>query len=398
LRVRQLGQLIGIALILICGLSASPRERISTTTIVVWSPGPTFPDILLAVPANMTPFQAAQSYLSSILSEPSLQNFHVEKARVLDSPLYFKFRSLNSFPEDRAFMAVIANEFFDLLPNPKGKRMQDILNQFKNFGVHLIVVPPVFDIHLSSLEAEESRNIISTKFDAMLALGGDIDIWPGLYGETPIQANSKAFNVLQDISEVTLVRQYIQAKEGVMLGICRGHQMCAVAQGEKLIQDLPSQTDAQIGHVNGTHKIRIDKDSQLYRIFGREEIMVNTYHHQAVRSQSSGFLADGSGFLADGSGFLADGSGFLADGSGYTPVAQSVDHRFPVIEAAEFNGSLGFSYQFHPELMRSAEGKEILRFMAEAAIERHHQKSQSQSSELLRQKNKKNNCAGYFRH
>lgn len=74
-----------------------------------------------------------------------------------------------------------------------------------------------------------------------------------------------------------------------VLGICRGMQMMACALGGKLFQDLPSEKTGGIGHAQTStryevsHTIEVLKEGRLLSILGEDRVLVNSFHHQAVK-------------------------------------------------------------------------------------------------------------------
>ncbi|MBR2599301.1 MAG: gamma-glutamyl-gamma-aminobutyrate hydrolase family protein, partial [Erysipelotrichaceae bacterium] len=67
-----------------------------------------------------------------------------------------------------------------------------------------------------------------------------------------------------------------------ILGICAGIQVINVVFGGSLHQHIE-------GHRDATHHVRLTRDSLLYRIYGKEDIMTNSYHHQCVNRVADGF-------------------------------------------------------------------------------------------------------------
>ena len=127
--------------------------------------------------------------------------------------------------------------------------------------------------------------------DGVLLAGGN-DIAPDRYGHDPIDELGEV-NPLRDEFEGRLVRMAAQRKMPVF-GICRGVQSMNVAMGGTLWQDVPSQYRTPeggkgIAHSQTradyytSHRVKLEKDTLLYRVIGRDEIWVNTFHHQAVR-------------------------------------------------------------------------------------------------------------------
>lgn len=130
------------------------------------------------------------------------------------------------------------------------------------------------------------------RLDGLLLAGGN-DVAPALFGEDPIEALGEV-NPLRDAFEMHLVRMAAQRALPV-LGICRGVQVMAAALGGSLWQDLPAQfrtADGRppIGHRQtspgryASHAVRVTPDTLLSRTVGAEELKVNSFHHQAVRS------------------------------------------------------------------------------------------------------------------
>ena len=79
-----------------------------------------------------------------------------------------------------------------------------------------------------------------------------------------------------------------------IFGICKGMQAINVAFGGTLCQDIGSQMKVCLQHMqqapryNATHKITVEKDSFLEGVLGREA-MVNSFHHQSIKTAASGF-------------------------------------------------------------------------------------------------------------
>ena len=132
--------------------------------------------------------------------------------------------------------------------------------------------------------------------DGILLAGGN-DVSPDCYGHEPINALGDV-NPLRDDFEGRLVRMAVEMKMPV-LGICRGVQSMNVAMGGTLWQDVPSQferTDGKPGLAHSqtrldfytSHRVRIEKDTLLFRTIGEEEIGVNSFHHQAVMNAAPG--------------------------------------------------------------------------------------------------------------
>lgn len=131
-----------------------------------------------------------------------------------------------------------------------------------------------------------------------ILLPGGADCSPLFYGEEPIPQIGSP-NRQSDLFEFALVRA-AQAAGKPILGICRGLQIINVCFGGSLWQDLEAQTKWEIKHVQDklqrdelTHSVELIRGSHIYEIMGAETVLVNTYHHQAIKELAPGFRIGG---------------------------------------------------------------------------------------------------------
>jgi microsomal dipeptidase-like Zn-dependent dipeptidase/gamma-glutamyl-gamma-aminobutyrate hydrolase PuuD len=171
------------------------------------------------------------------------------------------------------------------------------------------------------------ENIISN-IDGLILSGGG-DIYSPLFGEE-LHPTVTDYNLDRDKYDLALIHLATERQMPV-LGICRGHQALNVAFGGTLIQDIPSQIpDSKILHSQAeardvaTHSVRINPESKLYQITKQNDLPVNSFHHQAVKTVAPGFKA----------------------------VAFSEDGVIEAIEPEEERVILGV--QWHPETMAAA--------------------------------------------
>lgn len=99
---------------------------------------------------------------------------------------------------------------------------------------------------------------------------------------------------LRDEMEKYILKNAVAMDKSV-LGICRGIQFMNSCYGGTLYQDLKTEHKSFIEHHmkppynRVAHQITIQKDTLLYYILNKEQIGVNSYHHQAIRKLSSDF-------------------------------------------------------------------------------------------------------------
>ena len=180
--------------------------------------------------------------------------------------------------------------------------------------------------------------------DGMIFAGGH-DIAPIRYGEEPHQKLQEICPERDDFDFLL----YRLAKEHSLpiLGICRGFQLMNVSEGGKLYQDLSLKNTESLKHSQGhgpsipTHTVKVEPGSKFYKILGKEEIRVNSFHHQAVKSTSENVAISG----------------------------KALDN---VVEAIELkNYPFGLGVQFHPEMLQAKEEdmKKIFAALVSAAKE-----------------------------
>lgn len=119
-------------------------------------------------------------------------------------------------------------------------------------------------------------------------------------------------------------------KKGIpILGICRGHQVLSVELGGTMKEGDITENNPimhQQGNIElptvGVHNIKIKSDTKLYDLIKTDQIMVNSFHRQAVENVPTGFIV----------------SATTEDGN---------------IEAIEYDGEeFIVGVQFHPEMMQ----------------------------------------------
>lgn len=125
--------------------------------------------------------------------------------------------------------------------------------------------------------------------DGFLFTGGH-DVSPALYQEKLLNKSVVCCSRRDAMEKIVL--QKVLELDKPLLGICRGIQFLNAALGGTLYQDLPTERPSVMEHHQQApydvpvHRVKILKDSPLFQCLGVEELLVNSYHHQAVRRMS----------------------------------------------------------------------------------------------------------------
>ncbi len=165
-----------------------------------------------------------------------------------------------------------------------GSVSESYLDAVRAAGFSPVVIPYV-------RTAEEASEALS-KVEAIVFTGG-ADIDPAYYGETIIPGAGVEIEAVRDTSDVLLAREALRRKLPI-LAICRGEQILNVVLGGSLYQDIPLQKGTAVDHSQNapstqpSHKIGIDGNSLLCRLFGPDSLYVNSTHHQAVKQPAPG--------------------------------------------------------------------------------------------------------------
>ena len=152
-------------------------------------------------------------------------------------------------------------------------------------------------------------------FDGFLFSGG-VDVDPVKYGEEKA-FDSVEIDDLRDAFEEALFRVVYPTGKPI-LGICRGVQSVNVWLGGTLHQHMEGHRQDAPGEER-THPIRVIEGSMFHGLCGKREVMVNTFHHQAVKTPAPALTVD------------------AVSPDGYAEVLHEEGHRFLL------------GVQFHPE-------------------------------------------------
>lgn len=127
---------------------------------------------------------------------------------------------------------------------------------------------------------------MTRELDGFVFTGGQ-DISPNLYSEKTTPMCGQRCRERDDMEAVLFRLVYEMDKP--ILGICRGIQYINVIMGGTLYQDLPSEHPSRTVHCQKppydipVHAVSIMEESPLYGLLKKKNLMVNSYHHQAVK-------------------------------------------------------------------------------------------------------------------
>lgn len=122
---------------------------------------------------------------------------------------------------------------------------------------------------------DDDIDTIINSCDGLLVPGG-IDVNPKLYNELPNGYVKMKHTDKTDAIDFKWIKAFRDRKK-LIFGICRGIQIINVYFGGTLIQDIGDS------HKDGErHNVNIDKQSFLYACYKKEEMEVNSYHHEVI--------------------------------------------------------------------------------------------------------------------
>lgn len=136
---------------------------------------------------------------------------------------------------------------------------------------------------------------VVSRLDGVLLTGGG-DIAPSYYGEEPLPQLGEVDDV-RDVLELSIAKLAMR-RNLPMLGICRGMQVINVAFGGSLYQDLPSQLGTDVEHRRNSqgerskHMATISGGTKLHQLLGVDSLLVNSSHHQAVKTVAKGAVVE----------------------------------------------------------------------------------------------------------
>ena len=143
-----------------------------------------------------------------------------------------------------------------------------------------------------------TKDIVSLlhKIDGLVITGGNFDIDPNIFGESSVH---KTVKLKQNRTNFELLAAEIMLKKNKpVLGICGGEQLINVLYKGSLIQHIPDEIKNPIEHEQKNprneagHSVTIQENTKLYSIISKQNIMVNSAHHQAIKVPGKGLIVN----------------------------------------------------------------------------------------------------------
>ena len=163
----------------------------------------------------------------------------------------------------------------------------------------------------------ETNRSLCAAVDGLLFTGGQ-DVSPALYGQEKAPCCEEV-SPLRDGQDLQVLQTALEMGKPV-LGICRGLQLINAALGGSLYQDIGLEAGKSAAlhrqekpYARPVHRVDLCPGTPLRTIAGRDSLMVNSIHHQAVSSLAPGLLP--AALSEDGlieAAYLPDRTFFLA--------------------------------------------------------------------------------------
>ncbi|GED67156.1 gamma-glutamyl-gamma-aminobutyrate hydrolase [Brevibacillus reuszeri] len=145
------------------------------------------------------------------------------------------------------------------------------------------------------IDEDEYIDSLLDRLDGLMFIGGS-DVSPSLYGQ-PYKKGLGHIDPARDKFELKLLDKAVK-RNLPLFGICRGLQLLNVYFGGTLVQDIERGYPTEINHAgffapksNIAHKVKLSEEHMLYPCFGKEELAVNSFHHQMIDKLGDGLEA-----------------------------------------------------------------------------------------------------------
>ena len=171
----------------------------------------------------------------------------------------------------------------------KGHEFGDTSISLSETYQHAVLAAGGVPLVLPCLSGRELIQECVTRCDGILFTGGD-DVDPRLYTKRLPRKLARTVTIAvgdRDLREFILIDEAFRQRRPVF-GICRGIQVINVALGGTLVVDIRMQVPGALRHQQMSkksqivHQARLTEDSMIAKITGKQNLGVNSTHHQAV--------------------------------------------------------------------------------------------------------------------
>lgn len=157
---------------------------------------------------------------------------------------------------------------------------RDYCEALENFGA----IP----LHVGLIPKKEYIREALKNLDGILLPGSDSDVDPLRYNEEPLP---RLGNIVPEKEGTDLLVLEVAEEFNLpVFAICFGMQSLNVFRGGTLFQDIETQVENSLKHQQGrplernSHSIIIEEQGFLNDISENKEILVNSHHHQSVKT------------------------------------------------------------------------------------------------------------------
>lgn len=244
--------------------------------LFIVQPTPQHEKYIIAAQDGESPVQAMTRYKNLLRQNPHLQTLVSREQLQQFSFGYGKRFELGQKPA----VLILANRGYDLSAEEKSGGQQRVQKFKDKLGTtnDVYIMPVAGALGLTKANRDLYYKTLAENFSGVVALGGP-DINPTVYGDQ--NRDARDVNLVRDQYEIHFLKYWIQAKKGFLFGVCRGHQLISAALGFKLIQHVENHGDGK--WIDHPVKFLKTKNDFLRRAAGVNEMVVNSYHHQAVQ-------------------------------------------------------------------------------------------------------------------
>ncbi len=152
-------------------------------------------------------------------------------------------------------------------------------------------------VYLSLIPRAEYISAAVERLDGILLPGSASDVDPLRYNREP-HLRLGAVHPLRDETDALVLKE-LERRRLPLLAICFGMQMWNVSRGGTLIQDISTEYPKALKHEQGaprdrtSHRVNLLTNSMLSGLSAREQILVNSHHHQALETLGADLRAVG---------------------------------------------------------------------------------------------------------